>query len=93
MLKGFFTDFIGRKFTIESITVLKRGMRIYLKRHYYMVDSLPVKTPDGTYKVALSFADNGQPYHQTDAMIFVPVEDILSHGYIITECSTQKERR
>lgn len=92
MIKGVFTDFIGRKFNIESITVLERGQRIYLKRHYYIVVSLPVKTTDGIYKVALTKADNGQPYHQTDAMLFVPVEEILTHGYIITECKT-KERR
>lgn len=93
MIKGVFTDFIGRKFNIESISTIERGQRIYLKRHYYIVVSLPVKTPDGTYKVALTFAENNSPNHQNDAMLFVPVEEILSHGYIITECKNTKERR
>ena len=93
MIKGIFTDCIGRKFNIENITVIKLGERIYLKRHYYTVVSLPVKATDGTYKVALTFADNDTPYHHTDAMIFVPVDEILSHGYIINRMQNTKERR
>lgn len=84
MIKGIFTDCIGRKFHMESLTEIVKGQIIYFHGAYYEIKG--IGDYNGQSKVNIK-------RRRSDSGLFVPVEYFLQHAYIITECSTQKERR
>lgn len=84
MIKGIFTDFIGRKFYMESLTEIVKGQIIYFHRNYYVIEGLGEFNGQSKVNIKRKLSDTG---------LFVPVEYLFQHAYIITECSTQKERR